>query len=468
MGDDFYLQQHGGVVLGEGGFGRVRTMDDLAEGKYTVDFVNIADGSLHSVPSTRAEVIKLLGSRAVYKEITHKSSGSNPPVRQTTPRFVADFMKKWTADPSDEIGREETAKWSMLSEVMRKGVRFPPVNVLMPLYTKGDNVYLCVRTADRLFPLYKYMHGDMVTFGQFYKPTVAHVLGMVDAVLKCIEMLQIFGGIHHCDIKPENILFRVKGVKPRASPPAAGSSGERHVQDALAKLVASGKKTAEFVLSDFGSAVSSPTARDLRDARGTGGYMCPMMYDSFEDFRADYDDRLLRKYAVVPERHRNGPVGSAKGLWETFGEHMKVRDTPSFDPDAAMMKNDLFALGAMILNFAYPAPSPLEDMAVSLMDGTGIWSIAAAQGLFDAVRRKLDDPSGTPLHFVRFNRRLAPTPFHPPPVAHRLPIVSPMMGEKQHAKFHAIFGKATTTRPTSSSSVKKKAKAKPKPKSRHG
>lgn len=401
------MRQRGGTILGEGGFGRIRTIDDLPEGKYTVDYVNLRDGELHSVLVTREHIVKLFGNRVVYKEITHKSSVQQrhePVIKNAAPRFIADFMKKWTENTDDDVGREETAKWSMLSEVLRKGVRFPPVDVLMPLYSKDDDVFLCIRTTDRLFPVYKYMHGDVVTLGQHYTPTVNHIIAISTAVLDCCEMLQVFGGIHHCDIKPENVLFRVRGVRPRkSSPPEFGSSMERHEHTVLSEQVRKRKKTLEFVLSDFGSAISSPTARDLRDAIGTGGYMCPLMYDSFEDFRADYEDRLLRKYAVLPQRHIKGPAGTALRLWDSYAQPMKHRDQRDFDVDEAMVKNDLFALGATLLNFQYESPSPLEDLAIDLLDGMGIWKIARAQSALERIRSTVDgtDEAG----FVRFIRR---------------------------------------------------------------
>jgi serine/threonine protein kinase len=310
---------------------------------------------------------------------------------------MAGFMQKWA---SRDEGREESAKWDLVSDVLRKGVRFPPISSLMPLYRSEDSVFLSVRTEAHLYPLYRYMHGNLVAFGMYYDATVGDVLDMTRAVLECCSMLQVFGGIHHCDIKPENVLFRVRAVRAKSAPPAADTHEERSAHGTLSALVANRSKKLEFVLSDFGSAVSHPSMDDLRNVRGTGGYLCPLVHDTFPEFNEEFD-RLFRKYATLPHSKF-----TAASVWASYAVQHAERSAGTLDNDAAMAKNDMYALGATILNFAFPPKLDyLAKFAATLMVGGpgSIWKIGVAQAALDRVHRKAL-ASHSMLELVEFKR----------------------------------------------------------------
>ena len=382
----------------------MRTIDDLPDDGMILDFVSMRDGALHSVPVTREQLVKRLGHRVVYKEMTHVSSSPRENSKSGTrtrarrnKRFMAGFMEKWAHKIE---GREESAKWDLVSDVLRKGVRFPPISSLMPLYQSNDTVFLSVRTKGHLYPLYRYMHGNLVAFGMYYDANVGNVLDMTRAVLECCSMLQVFGGIHHCDIKPENLLFRVRGVRTKSAPPAADTHEERSVHGTLSELVANKGKKLEFVLSDFGSAVSRPSLDDLRQARGTPGYLCPLVHDTFPEFSEEFD-RLFRKYASLPHSKI-----TAKSVWDSYKAQHEARAAGKLDIDAAMAKNDLYALGATILNFAFsPKLKFVSEFATALMVGgpRGIWKLGVAQDRLDQVHRKVLE-SQAMLELVVFKR----------------------------------------------------------------
>jgi hypothetical protein len=267
-------------------------------------------------------------------------------------------------------------------------------------------------------------------------------------VLECLSMLQVFGGIHHCDVKPENMLFRVRAVRAKAAPPPFDSFEERRVHGLLASLVADGGKKIEFVLSDFGSAVSQPELDELRDVRGTPGYLCPLVHDTYGEFKEEFEQRLFRKYAVLPA----GRKFSAPSVWASYGAHRKQRVAGTLDVDKAMMKNDLYALGATMLNFVYPRElSFVADLGAALMLGderNGIWTISAAQDALDSARARVE-ADGKADELVDFKRknRLQPTmpPFEAAPPAPK-------------AVFKAFFSDAANSAAAVSSSNKGNAR----------
>jgi hypothetical protein len=413
-------------------------MDDLPEGTFMVDYVNLADGCIHTARWTKKTLIAKLGNRAVYKEVIPPDSPDELDLPLAEPQdrvgkgadrndskewasrgrpFLNDFMKRWAGK---HVAEEERAKWEFLTEVLKKGVRIAPVNTLMPLFRQGDNVYLCVRpagdaTSRTMYPIYRYMHGDLVTFAEFYDVKVRHVVDAARAVLDSCASLQVFGGIHHCDIKAENILFRVRGLRTKSTPPGHGTAMMRAMHGSLANEVANGSKHVEFVLSDFGSAVSRPTVRDLIHMQGTSGYMSPLVYRQKADFAEDIE--YARSRIADPG---GSPSDFADRIWDSYAKAIALRDTDTLDVDMAMVKNDLFALGVIILLFEYPdGAKDLRDLGWALLmgDDPRTWKLSSVQDDLEAVVRRLNDAGAmdedvvmvSMLRRQRFDGLLGPT-----------------------------------------------------------
>lgn len=444
------LQQWGGVVLGQGGFGTVRTLDELdKEDVYVLDYVNLRTGKFESRVFDYEKLMRLFGHRVVYKEnFKTKEQETNQRLHslgqfrqfhERRRRFLADFMMRW-ADTVE--GVQESAKWEFLSDILRKGIRAPEVQHLMPLYRFRDYVYLCLRPQKtlKLFPLYRYMHGDLRTMLRYYIFTVRDLVSVIDAVIKCLTALQIFGGIHHCDIKPENILFRVRGIRPLAPPPVPKSEESVMAHAAMASLVASRKKKVEYVMSDFDSAVNRPGARHLLHVRGTPGFMSPLCYRSFDDFKDKYD-KFADRWANFTSRT------TAENIWASYAEIIRARDAvlqgqapeESFDSDAVFVKNDLYAIGITVFSY-FPLPQFFEHLAERLVMGgtTDFWKIVELENELEAIAQRLKHQDGVAkIHLYetkrRFNQPLPVpvdnngiVPRHPPnnvphPLPHPLP-----------------------------------------------
>jgi serine/threonine protein kinase len=208
--------------------------------------------------------------------------------------------------------------------------------------------------------LYKFMDGDLATCADPAKNPrgmrLSDVLDICSAVLRTLLVLRRGGG-HHCDIKPQNMLYRY--ATPRS----------RH---------------AKFVVSDFGSVAWSP--RRVVWHRSTPGYVSPLFYDEFSSFERHYSAYTLKLVhwprRVLEDGHGSPP--DARAVWDSFAaERLRLRAatrqagasaeaamTTDTAVSRAFVKNDLYALGVMLLCFDYPAAdadtnASLDPAAVS-------------------------------------------------------------------------------------------------------
>ena len=410
--------QVGGLELGRGGFGSVHTLHDLTDAPgLQLLSVDMRRGDLVIEPASKADLVRRYANVMVYKtmmrdedEDEDEERGRRPPpadsllgarrrvlsARAGGRHFLADVMRRWGAPPG--LQREERAKWELLSAVTYRGVRMPPVQTLMPLHRAGDLVFLALRTRDgEVYPLYRYMHGSLREFAELYTATPVHVLRAARAMLDCLSMLLLYGGIHHNDIKPENVLFRVRGVRASATQPPPNVFDARGAHAVVAQLVRTTNPGVDFVLADYGGAVARPRPEDVaaQASRGTRGYRSPATFPAArrDAFLAEFE-RARRpgpRAYIAPQ----GPaLPTGEQVWASYAPTHEARERGELDPTLALMKNDLYGVGMTLLAFPFPfAARELQQVGVRLLLGPGadgaLLRIADAQAALDAAEAAL-------------------------------------------------------------------------------
>ena len=331
----------GGQTLGEGGCGRVLTMDELPFKGVAYDVMTLGTtaGGLRAVGRARSlrELAAILGmsavelfATAVYKVSLHVSDSSDEVMRTAEMlRAVAQLPKSRGA-------------WTTIARTL-------------PLLQTRDSAFAVAlrevhADADRevLMPLYARMHGSLFDLrGAIAGPDV---LQAVRSVLDALAVLRD-AGVHHRDVKDENVLWRMVGSK------------------------------AQYVLSDFGHLKSRPSQNATASMRGTEGFMSPLMYGRDKSAMEQYQSHMLSNVAL-----------NADAVWRSYHAPGPGRLSPS----QQLEKNDLYAVGIMLYEtFHGPDqgghPDGVREFADALIDGSkarGLWTIAAARKRMQLFEKK--------------------------------------------------------------------------------
>lgn len=441
--------QSGGTVLGEGGYGRVLTLDELAEGTYVVLSVVIppamqrmvggaasattsASASMSSTAASTAEhgfaeagragllveetmdrqrLLAVLGRHVVFKEQHRRASGR---ARARTRTTTSDW-----ADYGEAVGN------AMFLVGVAQRIRTEPdvrpfdAAKMMPLYQArqrdgSTRVYVSLRrvrnghgaataanarsattsahttaTASWM-PLYRYMLGDLRMYAHAYPMTLGDVMGVARAVLTALRGLLERAGAHHCDIKPENVLFRFTNTPGLADPRRAvldSATGHSAVASVLKLGVAREvfRNRVKFVVSDYGSARMHPL--DLGRVRGTPGYVCPLLSRDRETYVAAAAKQVRKGWMFWPNAGPADADAVADWIWRSY-EGLQARRSVA----ECYLKNDLHALGVTILNFSYEGlrqqpqqqqqqlhPMEVLGMRLVLGDPGALWRLSALE-----------------------------------------------------------------------------------------
>jgi hypothetical protein len=478
---------NGGGLLGKGGFGSVHTLSDMPPGAYTAYYVNVPKSAGDKVRAysdrldeTRFERFReFFMASMVYKvmnapsdamqqrhfDMDHQLKVGGAPPRQSVMSPVRTIVrgnhvrKLLAGDPADAgrklVAKEEDVKWRMVDRAINRGAAHDVRSFyeLMPLYRYdsdgGAIVFLCLQAEEAstaspgvVYPLYRYMHGDLVDFSELYTPTVGDVLAVVGKTLACLAEMQATVGAHHGDIKMENVLFRVLAGQPPATEPLDKDHKVERIQmhQGLARLLRGNGAAVEFVLSDFGSASIVPNDDDesvfgvteesmsvlaqhnaysLSHIEGTPGYRSPLVYRWRSKHLPDAIARQRETFvADLTKMDIRLPPGSTPDtVWESYATVYGAMHGADTDDDkplpsaaavcAAYAKNDLFALGIVIMGYDLPRGSPLSKLAADFVDGGRnnpagcIMSLDAARQRFKKIVAELrpaDLAAPAPLH----------------------------------------------------------------------
>lgn len=319
----------GGQLLGEGGCGRVLTIDELPfknRLSYDVMGVNIGGGGLYVIgwAGSMRDLCRILGMNAM--------------------QMMASVVFKTSLNPddsSDEVNRTT----DMLTAVaqLRKQAAWDTLARTTPMIQlrNGSFAVALKEVRDKkdahLMPLYMRMHGNLYELR--YTITIPDLLHAIKSVLDALCVLRE-AGVHHGDIKDENVLWRILG-----------------------------DGTASFVLSDFGHLKHRPHQNAAASLSGTEGFMSPLMYG-----RDTAAMRLFESHMRIPNVQID-----AVAVWKTYQRTGRLSPAQQFE------KNDLYAIGIMFYEAFHPPNTPNKDvlsLARSLVDGsknTGVWTVSDAR-----------------------------------------------------------------------------------------
>ena len=238
------------------------------------------------------------------------------------------------------------------------------------------------------YPVYTRMKGDLESFFDTFGETL-RVDDVLNILMSTLHMLTAMKAVHahHNDVKEANILYNLDC--PRGLDPYHNWS----------------RCHAKFALSDFGLVMfdaDADASSGMYD--GTGGYMSPLMYDRFADFSS---------------RHFAEHLFPAKKVWASYyGNAQPTRKQ-------VMEKNDLYAVGVMLLFFDYDSDRTgrakrIRRLAERLVLGRGgIWSVEDAIDEYRSVRQAVGAAGGrTPLPSI-FELPQSTQSTHTPPVSTR-------------------------------------------------
>jgi serine/threonine protein kinase len=181
---------------------------------------------------------------------------------------------------------------------------------------------------------------------------------------------------HHVDIKEPNILYDVDC-----------STDKSNRQVTAGRLRRLGGCQVRFALSDFGLIMLDPRRSTPTDS-GTPGFRSPLMYDNYHDFRNDYMSFMWHTAPGSPEdvwrsyeAARDSPVtrvrtATAKSRVRTgvtkSRRQQQLLLLPKLTGAQRFEKNDLYALGVMLMYFDYDQDRrtrPINDLGVALVMG---------------------------------------------------------------------------------------------------
>jgi hypothetical protein len=303
----------------------------------------------------------------------------------TEDRKDGDMPWPWEVDAEDRD--EDSSSFAIFS--MRYGANG---NIAFPVYKRlSGNLYDLQRS---------FLTKDARTEGL----TAGHLLRAAEAVLQVIDVLSAVG-VHHADIKEENVMWTVAQGCREMVLNGKGSKGCKF----------------SFYLTDFGMGPVMSTRPSMKPG-GTKGYISAVLFIDDYEGRARYINHLEK--LGIPDSPHGFPRPSE--IWASY-----VGQRPSFDHASRsklkaaakaraettyLVKNDLNGLG-ILLAVAEGIPKVVSDLAAKLVLGAdgGVWnSKKALKACRDAIRRATPEDMATRVDFYHAIRASRPNGQGPP------------------------------------------------------
>ena len=417
----------GGAQLGQGGQGRVHTMDDLVEAVGGRDVVRLVAVDLRDGHVLRPEVqtseLTAWSSAAVFKQRLPGPFAPSEDVRTEFEGNLSLAAKLATASsakrlrPAELRALEEATAFLFVDEgrllvigVTADAVETLPIAApagLTPL-SAGPPLSLSPPATFKppvALPMYRRLSGDLFDL-QLRFPTqltARHLMEAAAATLEALVALRAIG-LHHGDIKEENVMWT---HVPGSCAPARASASD--APDTVEKKKVQKKQKAKnggtpgdaacrfrFSLTDFGMGPHL-SARPNLEPVGTDGYICPLMYPDDDEGRTAF----MTEHRVSHLASAGGAL-SAAAVWRSYANDRRRQTdsttnagtgadtgTGSRSDAEVLEKNDLYGLGITLSAVQGGGPPGLAVFARRLVLGSGLWDVRKALAM---CRRKLAAP----------------------------------------------------------------------------